>query len=94
MATTIIDGLRFVLTCSAYPEQYDVFDPTTDEQVGYVRLRWGALRVDVPDCGGRTVLENGDEDVGFGDFDSDKLRGKWLGLAAAAIQRARAEETP
>jgi hypothetical protein len=47
-----IDGLRLVLTCSAYPEQYDVFKG--DQQVAYLRLR-GRLTVEMPDVGGDLV---------------------------------------
>lgn len=34
-------NLRFVCTCEACPEQYDVYDG--DKKVAYVRLRYGAL---------------------------------------------------
>lgn len=78
-----VEGLRFVLTCVACPEQYDVYDG--EEQVGYVRLRSGKLRVDVPDCGGDTVLVNGDQTVGDGDFETEELRDIWLMRAALAI---------
>lgn len=37
-------SLKFVKTCSACPEQYDVFDSDGNE-VGYVRLRHGFFRV-------------------------------------------------
>lgn len=37
-------------TCEGCPEQYDAFDG--DEQVGYLRLRWGHFTVEAPDCGG------------------------------------------
>lgn len=49
------ERVRFVLTCGACPEQYDVF--LGSERIGYVRLRHGALRVDYPDCGEQTVME-------------------------------------
>ena len=49
-------NLFFKKTCSACPEQYDVLDLDADKQiVGYVRLRWGILRCDVPDVGGETI---------------------------------------
>lgn len=44
MESRTINGLAFVQTCSACPEQYDVF--RGEEQVGYVRLRWGYLRAE------------------------------------------------
>lgn len=56
-----IKGLRFELTCGACPEQYDVYDGDVGDkhvaQVGYVRLRHGLLRVDVPRCGDKTIYE-------------------------------------
>ncbi len=80
-----IEGLRFVLTSGRSPEQYDVF--FEDRQVGYVRLRWGYLRVDVPECGGEEVLASGDDDdIGDGDFDTEELRALWLTRAAQAIR--------
>ena len=36
-------GLKFEMTCPAFPEQYDVYKG--DEYVAYVRLRWGELTV-------------------------------------------------
>lgn len=50
---TEIEGLQFVLTCCACPEQYDVFK--NNKQVGYVRLRWGTIRAEYPDVGGKEV---------------------------------------
>lgn len=51
-----IKGLNFKCTCSACPEQYDVFN--SDENiVGYVRLRWGALTCEYPDVGGEVIYE-------------------------------------
>lgn len=40
-----INGLRFEQTCSACPEQYNVFI-NEDVAIGYVRLQWGYLRAD------------------------------------------------
>lgn len=40
-------------TCSACPEQYDVY--LDGKQVGYLRLRHGYFRCDYPDCGGETI---------------------------------------
>lgn len=39
-----IAGLLFKLTCSACPEQYDVYEK--DSKIGYVRLRHGSLSLD------------------------------------------------
>ena len=68
MADIDIDGLRLVCTCSACPEQYDVF--SGDEQVGYLRLRHGYFRADVPDCGGDKVYESYTK--GDGIFEDDE----------------------
>lgn len=61
-ASVEINGLEFVCTCQACPEQYDVFKD--GKQVAYVRLRWSHLRVDVPECGQTTIYseEYNDED--------------------------------
>lgn len=79
-----INGLRLVCTCSACPEQYDVFDG--DTQVGYLRLRHGSFRADVPDCGGKTVYAAHTQ--GDGVFEDDE-RLHYLTEAVAAIQKAR-----
>jgi len=63
-----IDGLRLVCTCGACPEQYDVFDG--DVQVGYLRLRHGWFRADVPVAGGETVYESYPK--GDGIFEDDE----------------------
>jgi hypothetical protein len=80
-----IDGIKLVLTCGACPEQYDAFDVETGQQVGYLRLRHGGFRVDVPDCGGRTVYAA--EPKGDGIFDDDE-REHYLREAVAAIKAA------
>ena len=41
-------------TCDICPEQYDVYHD--DEQVGYIRIRHGAMTVKCPDVGGKVVL--------------------------------------
>ena len=51
-------GYHFVQTCSACPEQYDVFDENGN-QVAYVRLRWGCLYAECPDLGGTEVYSAG-----------------------------------
>lgn len=79
----IIAGCRLICTCSACPEQYDVFDDATGDQIGYLRLRHGYFRADVPDCGGETVYES--EPNGDGVFDNDEERERELANAIAAI---------
>lgn len=64
-------GFEIQMTCSACPEQYDVFKD--GHQVGYFRLRHGAFRVDYPDCGGETIYMAYPE--GDGAFEShERLR--------------------
>lgn len=80
-----IQGLRLVRTCTACPEQYDVFNEG-GQQVGYLRLRHGEFRADVPDCGGVTVYEA--EPAGDGLFEADE-RDHFLTEAVSAIIAAQ-----
>jgi hypothetical protein len=74
--------IKLILTCGACPEQYDaVLDGKT---VGYLRLRHGSFRVDVPECGGETIYEASPE--GDGAFE-DHERDYYLRFAVDAIQR-------
>jgi hypothetical protein len=81
----MIDGCRVVLTCSACPEQYDVYQ--NDVQIGYLRLRHGYFRADYPDCGSRTVYEA--EPAGDGMFEEHE-RERYLAEAVAALKDAHA----
>ncbi len=81
-----LHGLRFVLTCGACPEQYDVF--LGDKQIGYVRLRHGELSVETPDCGGALVLEHEFDDGLLGQFESAVQRYGWIQKAALALLTA------
>lgn len=74
--------IRLVKTCDACPEQYDAFDEYGN-RVGYLRLRHGHFRVDVPDVGGQTVYEI--ETEGDGEFEDDE-RMFCLRAAVGAIQ--------
>lgn len=68
-----IKGLNFKCTCSACPEQYDVFN--SDENiVGYVRLRWGALTCEYPDVGGEEIYYASVGDGWSGCFESENQR--------------------
>ena len=78
-----INGYTLVCTCDACPEQYDVFKD--QRQVGYLRLRHGEFRADVPECGGKTVYETCDCE-GDGCFE-DEERMKFLTLAVEAIEK-------
>lgn len=66
-----IKDLKFVLTCSACPEQYDVIDKESNI-VGYVRLRHGFLYAEYPYVGGQVIYEAYPE--GDGLFKSEKER--------------------
>lgn len=76
-------------TCPACPEQYDVY--TQDKQlVGYLRLRHGYFRADVPYCGGETIYESYPR--GDGIFDEDE-RIPELTNAVKAIADAQSRST-
>ncbi len=81
--------LTLVKTCEACPEQYDVYDGTV--VVGYLRLRHGRFRVDVPTCGGTTIYEASPD--GDGMFE-DHERDYYLRFAVDAIERHLRGETP
>ena len=77
-----MSDIELVQTCSACPEQYDAF--VDGKQVGYLRLRWGYFRVDVPDCGGETIFEA--HPRGDGEFWDEEEREQFLLKAKAAIR--------
>ena len=66
-----IGDLSFVMTCSQFPEQYDVFDKS-GKQVAYVRMRED-LRCDYPEHGGKTIYEVNPDSYGFFDSDEERL---------------------
>lgn len=76
-------GYRLVCTCPACPEQYNVFD-SDGSQVGYLRLRHGRFRADVPDHRGETVYAADPE--GDGIFEEHERR-RYLAEAVAAIHQ-------
>lgn len=78
----LIHGYYLQGTCSACPEQYDVFD-NKDQQVAYLRLRHGHFYASVPDVGGDVVYEADPE--GDGCF-MDHERVKYLTEAILAVQ--------
>lgn len=69
-----INGLLFKRGCLACPEQFDVYaKDNEDEILAYVRLRYGKLRVYVPDVGGKEVYHyEWEGDVYKGSFDTEK----------------------
>lgn len=68
-------------TCSAAPEQYDVF--LANQQIGYLRLRWGEFFAAYPGLGGEIVYEALIEDKASS-F-SDEERGEHLPKAVDAL---------
>lgn len=84
-------GLKFRMTCGACPEQYDVYDGK-GQQVAYVRLRWGCLRVDHGDCGGPTIYRHDFGDGYKGSFDTHEERLKFLREIAKTIKGCQREE--
>lgn len=77
---TLVDKIDLQETCGACPEQYDAY--IGELQVGYLRLRHGAFRVDVPQCGGEVVYQAYPD--GDGCF-TDSERDHFLGEAMRAI---------
>jgi hypothetical protein len=76
----MIHGYRLQQTCSACPEQYDVFDDL-GQQVAYFRLRHGGFRVDVPDASGETIYTaNPKGDGAF--FDDERVHYLTCGILA------------
>ena len=75
-----VNGCYLIKTCSACPEQYDVYKGKV--QIGYLRLRHGFFRADYPDCGGESVYEA--EPEGDGIFE-DHERDKYLSAAVDAL---------
>lgn len=77
--------LRFVNTCPACPEQYDVFDNEDNTQVGYVRLRHGYLSVRYVDEEGNQKELYGAYVKGDGTFSDKAERKYYLEKAAEEI---------
>ena len=68
-----LNGLIFECTCSACPEQYDVYDQN-HQKVGYVRLRWGCVTCEVPDVFGELIYSASIGDGWAGMFEDDEQR--------------------
>lgn len=74
--------LKLIMTCTSCPEQYDAY--LGDTQVGYLRLRHGWFRANVPRSTGKIVYQT--EDIeGDGSFATDAERDDQLSKAAEAI---------
>lgn len=79
-----IKGLNFVKTCSACPEQYEVFKGRR-KQVGYVRLRWGSLTCEYPDVGGEYIYTANIGNGYTGEFENQEQREYHLNAIADKI---------
>lgn len=71
---------QFLMTCAACPEQYDVI--LNKKQVGYIRLRHGALFAECFDCMQDVVFFGNPK--GDGIFEEDE-REYWLNQCLIAI---------
>ncbi len=81
-----IKGLTFTKTCSACPEQYDVYDEH-GKLVGYVRLRGGRLTCDYPDVDGELIYSADIGNSWTGAFESSAQRMRYLKDIAKAINK-------
>jgi hypothetical protein len=84
-----IGDFRLVQTCTACPEQYDVY--CDEEVVGYLRLRHGGFTARLFGPGGPLVYQA--EPIGDGVFESNE-RDHYLRQAVNAIQRALEQGPP
>lgn len=87
--------LRAVMTCGAFPEQYEVYCPEWgDKQVGYMRMRWGVFTVECPDaCGEQVFRYEFENDPYLGEFPNDETREHFLSLGIIAIKSWLEEHT-
>lgn len=86
--------IKFVRTCTACPEQYDVLNEYGNE-VCYIRLRNGFLYAECPCSGGVTILEAegiARGNFGGGCFESEEQRKFWLKRIAEAMAEYYGEE--
>ena len=79
-----IKNLYFECVGSVCPEQYDVYNKD-EEQVGYVRLRWGELRCYFPDVNGEIIYLTSIGDGLTGRFENNEQRMKYLNIIADEI---------
>lgn len=86
-------GVNFVKTCETCPEQYDIvtvahkvgFKFIPERKIGYVRLRYGELKVYSPDENGKCIYKHTFDDKLKGCFSDDKERRIYLMHIAALI---------
>jgi hypothetical protein len=70
-------------TCPAYPEQYDAKNED-GIQVGYLRLRGGQFRVDVPYASAKTIFKAAPKGDGF--FEDDEREGYLMEAIDAILE--------
>lgn len=88
--TTRTSDITLRRTSTACPEQYDAY--IGDRQVGYLRMRHGAFRVDCPKCGGDTVYRAYPD--GDGDFEDHEREGFLTVAKVEIIQWLKRESDP
>lgn len=76
--------LTFEKTCSACPEQYDVFDQDGN-MVAYVRLRGGRLSVSEDVMEALIYQHTFENDIWKGCFDDDEEREKYMKIITEKI---------
>lgn len=83
--------LRFEKTCSACPEQYEVFKGP--KQVGYIRLRHGYLAAYYPDNHGERIYSHSFDDEWKGYFDDEDERTVYLNEIGEILMKKIKEES-
>ncbi len=76
-------GILLFETSSVCPEQYDAKD-SSGLQIGYLRLSGGIFRVDVPNCGGTTILRAAPK--GDGSFEVGEREGFFTAAIDAILE--------
>ena len=96
-----IDGnnlMELKLTCSASPEQYELYSLLDKQIKGYFRVCWSSFTCEFPDVGGELVYDNYiDKDGWSGKFNSHEQRIEELTKAIKEIikkLREPEEENP
>lgn len=96
-----VDGnnlMELELTCSACPEQYELYSRLDKKIKGYFRVRWSAFTCEFPDVGGELVYKSDIDESGWsGTFNSHEQRVEELTKAIKEIikkLREPEEENP
>lgn len=83
--------LRFEKTCSACPEQYEVFKGP--KQVGYIRLRHGHLAAYYPDNRGKCIYRHSFDDEWKGYFNNEDERTVYLNKISEILMKKIKEKS-